>query len=310
MQNSHESKPAALDEASGAVTVTTETSGGEEESYSGCPSPAESINELENGGVQITTTVGNGSNKRTQVMTMPLPPGTLPPRKRARTKDEKEQRRIERIMRNRQAAHASREKKRKHVEDLENRCKDLTSRSQELEDKLKQTQRCQMQTQEQFCILRSQLEQLEAAVQLAKTSGDLSVLDTLPTEVSASSTSLTTALPLAGSDVAVTDVKEECASPEALQLGLSAPSLSHSASNSPAVFDDELADFDGLDLSFNAGSQPNHLPFELVGDIASLDNSSKAHHPAAMMSLPLASQREHGVCAPTPFYLSRALLSS
>lgn len=43
----------------------------------------------------------------------------LPPRKRARTEAEKEQRRVERIIRNRKAAHASREKKRKHVEQLE-----------------------------------------------------------------------------------------------------------------------------------------------------------------------------------------------
>jgi transcriptional activator HAC1 len=43
----------------------------------------------------------------------------LPPRKRAKTKEEKEQRRVERILRNRRAAHASREKKRKHVEYLE-----------------------------------------------------------------------------------------------------------------------------------------------------------------------------------------------
>ncbi|CAI4451439.1 CFF_collapsed_G0017020.mRNA.1.CDS.1 [Saccharomyces cerevisiae] len=40
---------------------------------------------------------------------------TLPPRKRAKTKEEKEQRRIERILRNRRAAHQSREKKRLHL---------------------------------------------------------------------------------------------------------------------------------------------------------------------------------------------------
>jgi transcriptional activator HAC1 len=50
---------------------------------------------------------------------------TLPPRKRAKTKEEKEQRRIERILRNRKAAHASREKKRKHVEFLEGYVVDL-----------------------------------------------------------------------------------------------------------------------------------------------------------------------------------------
>lgn len=44
---------------------------------------------------------------------------TLPPRKRAKTQEEKEQRKIERILRNRRAAHASREKKRRHVEYLE-----------------------------------------------------------------------------------------------------------------------------------------------------------------------------------------------
>lgn len=43
----------------------------------------------------------------------------LPPRKRARTAEEKEQRRQERVLRNRRAAHASREKKRRHVEHLE-----------------------------------------------------------------------------------------------------------------------------------------------------------------------------------------------
>lgn len=44
---------------------------------------------------------------------------TLPPRKRAKTQEEKEQRRMERILRNRRAAHALREKKRRHVESLE-----------------------------------------------------------------------------------------------------------------------------------------------------------------------------------------------
>lgn len=47
---------------------------------------------------------------------------TLPPRKRARTKEEKEQRRIERILRNRKAAHQSREKKRLHLQFLEQKC--------------------------------------------------------------------------------------------------------------------------------------------------------------------------------------------
>ncbi|CCK70582.1 transcription factor HAC1 KNAG_0E03230 [Huiozyma naganishii CBS 8797] len=47
---------------------------------------------------------------------------SLPPRKRARTSEEKEQRRVERIMRNRRAARQSRERKRRHMEFLERKC--------------------------------------------------------------------------------------------------------------------------------------------------------------------------------------------
>jgi len=49
---------------------------------------------------------------------LPEPKTTLPPRKRAKTDDEKEQRRIERIKRNRAAAHNSRERKRQETDRL------------------------------------------------------------------------------------------------------------------------------------------------------------------------------------------------
>ncbi|KAG0134418.1 hypothetical protein HOY82DRAFT_636506 [Tuber indicum] len=49
---------------------------------------------------------------------LPIPTTNLPPRKRAKTEAEKEQRRIERVLRNRAAAHSSRERKRKEVESL------------------------------------------------------------------------------------------------------------------------------------------------------------------------------------------------
>lgn len=48
---------------------------------------------------------------------------TLPPRKRAKTQEEKEQRRIQRIMRNRRAARKSRERKRLHMESMEMKLK-------------------------------------------------------------------------------------------------------------------------------------------------------------------------------------------
>lgn len=49
---------------------------------------------------------------------LPEPKTNLPPRKRAKTADEKEQRRIERVKRNRLAAHNSRERKREEMERL------------------------------------------------------------------------------------------------------------------------------------------------------------------------------------------------
>ncbi|KAI9689815.1 MAG: transcription factor that binds to CRE motif [Bathelium mastoideum] len=49
---------------------------------------------------------------------LPEPKTNLPPRKRAKTEDEKEQRRIERVKRNRLAAHNSRERKRAEVDQL------------------------------------------------------------------------------------------------------------------------------------------------------------------------------------------------
>lgn len=56
---------------------------------------------------------------------LPEPKTNLPPRKRAKTEDEKEQRRVERVLRNRRAAQSSRERKRLEVEALEERNKEL-----------------------------------------------------------------------------------------------------------------------------------------------------------------------------------------
>jgi transcriptional activator HAC1 len=59
---------------------------------------------------------------------LPEPKTCLPPRKRAKTEDEKEQRRVERVLRNRRAAQSSRERKRQEVEALEKRNKELEHR--------------------------------------------------------------------------------------------------------------------------------------------------------------------------------------
>ncbi|KAG4262484.1 hypothetical protein FPRO06_07945 [Fusarium proliferatum] len=64
---------------------------------------------------------------------LPEPKTNLPPRKRAKTADEKEQRRVERVLRNRRAAQSSRERKRQEVEQLEKRNKDLEAAIQQAE---------------------------------------------------------------------------------------------------------------------------------------------------------------------------------
>lgn len=130
-------------------------------------------------GLTVTTTTGSGPNKRKEILSMPMAPGSLPPRKRAKTKDEKEQRRIERIMRNRQAAHASREKKRKHLEDLEQKCTLLTSENEALRRQARDTKEGQMQMLEQQYLLMTRFQQLQSLVKTARATGDLSVLDSV-----------------------------------------------------------------------------------------------------------------------------------
>jgi hypothetical protein len=67
---------------------------------------------------------------------LPEPKTNLPPRKRAKTADEKEQRRIERVKRNRLAAHNSRERKRQEVDALQEEKQALEQRVRDMETEL------------------------------------------------------------------------------------------------------------------------------------------------------------------------------
>jgi transcriptional activator HAC1 len=67
---------------------------------------------------------------------LPEPKTNLPPRKRAKTEDEKEQRRVERVLRNRRAAQSSRERKRQEVEKLEAEKNAVERRARDLELRL------------------------------------------------------------------------------------------------------------------------------------------------------------------------------
>lgn len=79
---------------------------------------------------------------------LPEPKTNLPPRKRAKTADEKEQRRVERVLRNRRAAQSSRERKRQEVEALE-------QRNKELEAKFAEAQKANLALMEELRLLRS-----------------------------------------------------------------------------------------------------------------------------------------------------------
>jgi len=67
---------------------------------------------------------------------LPEPKTNLPPRKRAKTEDEKEQRRVERVLRNRRAAQSSRERKRQEVEALEAEKRMIERKNLDLEIRL------------------------------------------------------------------------------------------------------------------------------------------------------------------------------
>jgi transcriptional activator HAC1 len=69
---------------------------------------------------------------------LPEPKTSLPPRKRAKTEDEKEQRRIERVKRNRLAAHNSRERKRQEYEVLQQEKDELEAKMQDYNQKMAQ----------------------------------------------------------------------------------------------------------------------------------------------------------------------------
>ncbi|KAK3337691.1 hypothetical protein B0T19DRAFT_481952 [Cercophora scortea] len=86
------------------------------------------------------TSAANSDKKQTKKrkswgQVLPEPKTNLPPRKRAKTDDEKEQRRVERVLRNRRAAQSSRERKRQEVEGLEQRNKELIEKLREAEQR-------------------------------------------------------------------------------------------------------------------------------------------------------------------------------
>ncbi|QGA21447.1 hypothetical protein EYB26_009158 [Talaromyces marneffei] len=102
---------------------------------------------------------------------LPTPKTNLPPRKRAKTEDEKEQRRIERVLRNRAAAQTSRERKRLEVEKLEGEKQRMEQQNQFLLQRL-----AQMEAENNR--LNLQVAQLSAEIRGSRGTTPMTAIDT------------------------------------------------------------------------------------------------------------------------------------
>ncbi|KAL8948762.1 MAG: hypothetical protein Q9222_005073 [Ikaeria aurantiellina] len=91
---------------------------------------------------------------------LPTPKTNLPPRKRAKTEDEKEQRRIERVLRNRQAAQSSRERKRQEVEKLEGEKSAIELQNDMLKERLMAVEHEKFKLQQQLSQMSAELAAL------------------------------------------------------------------------------------------------------------------------------------------------------
>ncbi|KAI5852898.1 putative bZIP transcription factor [Morchella snyderi] len=103
---------------------------------------------------------------------LPTPTTNLPPRKRAKTEPEKEQRRIERVIRNRQAAQTSRERKRLEYEALEKAKAALEVDNNELKSKLTLTERENIELAQRLSNLEQQVKMFQDTMNVARQIAD------------------------------------------------------------------------------------------------------------------------------------------
>ncbi|KAL8658354.1 MAG: hypothetical protein Q9226_001064 [Calogaya cf. arnoldii] len=103
---------------------------------------------------------------------LPTPKTNLPPRKRAKTEDEKEQRRIERVLRNRQAAQSSRERKRQEVEKLEGEKHSIEYQNEMLRQRLLDAEHEKFKLQQKNTILTAELAALRSGSTSSRSSLD------------------------------------------------------------------------------------------------------------------------------------------
>lgn len=221
---------------------------------------------------------------------LPEPKTNLPPRKRAKTEDEKEQRRVERVLRNRRAAQSSRERKRQEVEALE-------QRNQELERAFAESQKANQALVEELRRLRgdqpsaSRIPSLESFKENVTLSPQLfgvdnkAVIDDL-----VKTPAQNTVNPASLSPVPTTDFleqaepvfkDEEAPSPafEDLSVQPSAstsdvtqrPAVSHIGGEAPGAHD-----FSGVEYSLPPTHDDVYLGFGDLGDLSAANNANSA----------------------------------
>lgn len=205
-----------------------------------------------------------------RVTSVPCDPLTDGPnRKRAKTEDEKEQRRIERVLRNRQAAQSSRERKRQEVEKLEGEKHEIELQNQRLKERL-------MAVEHEKFLLAQQVNQLTAEMYAATGRKPPSLIATAP--------GLCTPAP---------SLRADSLSQQSIKLELDDPSF---ALPTPQK---------SIDVSLFSSPSPSSgslspSPSDIGSGLGALDPpSDMTQHPAAMLC-GLQCQSEAAWAAPCP----------
>ena len=178
-------------------------------------------------------------------------------RKRAKTEDEKEQRRIERVLRNRQAAQSSRERKRQEVEKLEGEKLAIERQNQLLRERL----------------MAVEHEKFKLGQQIAKMTAEMSVFHGTSLSRGPSASPLSRAVSCTPSPEFDKDFLE-------IAIKQELEDHSYSASTPKTTIDPRSSGFSSLSPSEYSGSpSPPHFEFDL--GITTLPDM--AQHPAAML---------------------------
>ncbi|OBT44349.1 hypothetical protein VE00_05862 [Pseudogymnoascus sp. WSF 3629] len=226
----------------------------------------DSVTAAANGGDQTQPEKKVVKKRKSWGQQLPEPKTNLPPRKRAKTEDEKEQRRVERVLRNRRAAQSSRERKRQEVEALESEKVAIERRNRDLELRLAEAEARNLALEQQLLRLSSTSPYLSSPSQKAVDAS--------------SSPQVTFSQPLfpSGDSAPFTNQQPQTVNPASLSPSIR-PVSSTGAESSNArapdssLFDDILpvADSFALDLAHLDPSQAHH--HSSLGNLASNSNN-------------------------------------